>query len=440
MSQAARDENSVTSTLLVGSTGETFPWEGDETTGRAYVDVAGGSGSVTSVSVVTANGFAGSVADPTTTPAITLSTTANGILQGNGTAISAITVGSGLDFTGGTLSATGGSSGITVGTTTITSGTNTRILYNNAGVVGEYTLTGSGTVVAMATAPTFVTSITTPSVLATANDSGALGASGTAFSDLFLASGGVINWNAGNATITHSAGLLTVNVPVTSSGLMTATGFEPTATTATGNRMYLPAANTIGISTNGTGRVQFNGTAMSPITNDGFAIGSTTLQWSDLFLASGAVLNFANGNSVVTHSSAVLTVSTGDLRVTTAGTNAASVVTNAGTQTITNKRNQPRTASSTSNANLDPDLSSANVYFRTTQTTGLTIGAPTGTPVIGEVIAIYVDSAGSQTLTINSTYKAFGTAFPASTTAGKTFMMVAQYNGTDWKTTWSNAV
>jgi hypothetical protein len=52
-----------------------------------------------------------------------------------------------------------GGSGITIGTTTITSGTTTRILYNNAGVVGEYTLTGSGTVVAMQTSPTFNTSI-----------------------------------------------------------------------------------------------------------------------------------------------------------------------------------------------------------------------------------------------------------------------------------------
>jgi hypothetical protein len=136
----------------------------------------------------------------------------------------------------------------------------------------------------------------------------------------------------------------------------------------------------------------------------------------------------------------VLTVSTGDLRVTTAGTNSASVLTVAGAQTVTGKRNQPRTASSTSNANLSPDLATANVYYRTTQTTGLTIDAPTGTPIIGEVIAIYVDSAGAQTLTINAAYVAFGNAFPASTTAGKTFMMVAQYNGTNWKTTWANAV
>ncbi len=53
----------------------------------------GGSGTVTSVSVVSANGLAGTVANPTTTPAITLSTTITGLLKGNGTAISAQTVG-----------------------------------------------------------------------------------------------------------------------------------------------------------------------------------------------------------------------------------------------------------------------------------------------------------------------------------------------------------
>lgn len=56
----------------------------------------GGGGSVTNVSVVTANGLAGTVANSTTTPLITLSTTVTGILQGNGTTISAAsTTGSG---------------------------------------------------------------------------------------------------------------------------------------------------------------------------------------------------------------------------------------------------------------------------------------------------------------------------------------------------------
>lgn len=44
---------------------------------NAYVPTAsgGGSGTVTTVSIVTANGFSGSVANATTTPAVTLSQT-----------------------------------------------------------------------------------------------------------------------------------------------------------------------------------------------------------------------------------------------------------------------------------------------------------------------------------------------------------------------------
>ena len=42
-----------------------------------------------------------------------------------------------------------------------------------------------------------------------ANDGGALGTSGTAWSDIFLATGAVINFNAGGETITHAANALT---------------------------------------------------------------------------------------------------------------------------------------------------------------------------------------------------------------------------------------
>jgi len=114
------------------------------------------------------------------------------------------------------------------------------------------------------------------------------------------------------------------------------------------------------------------------------------------------------------------------------------VVLDTATQTLTNKRNQPRTNSTTSSGTLAPDLTTANIYFRTTQTAALTISAPIGTPVAGEVITIYVDSVAAQTLTINATYIPFGAAFPAATTAGKTFMMTAMFNGTDWKTTATN--
>ena len=53
----------------------------------------GGGGTVTSASVVSANGFAGSVATATTTPAITLTTSVTGLLKGNGTAMSAAVAG-----------------------------------------------------------------------------------------------------------------------------------------------------------------------------------------------------------------------------------------------------------------------------------------------------------------------------------------------------------
>ena len=63
-----------------------------------------GTGTVTSVSVVSANGFAGTVANPTTTPAITLTTSISGILYGNGTAVAATTISAPLSYSAGTLS------------------------------------------------------------------------------------------------------------------------------------------------------------------------------------------------------------------------------------------------------------------------------------------------------------------------------------------------
>lgn len=91
MAQASRDQNFVTTLLGVSNVDGITPVKiyADPVTHRLLTDTASGSGTVTSVSVVTANGFAGTVATATTTPAITLTTTITGILKGNGTAISA---------------------------------------------------------------------------------------------------------------------------------------------------------------------------------------------------------------------------------------------------------------------------------------------------------------------------------------------------------------
>jgi len=47
---------------------------------------------------------------------------------------------------------------------------------------------------------------------------------------------------------------------------------------------------------------------LSPNTSDGIALGTGSKMWSDLFLASGAVINLNNGNVTLTHSSNTLTV------------------------------------------------------------------------------------------------------------------------------------
>jgi hypothetical protein len=77
-------------------------------TGVSFVagtlSATGSGGTVTSVSVVSANGFAGTVATSTTTPAITLTTSITGLLYGNGTALAAATVSAPLNYTSGTLS------------------------------------------------------------------------------------------------------------------------------------------------------------------------------------------------------------------------------------------------------------------------------------------------------------------------------------------------
>ncbi len=77
--------------LAAGSANQVLAMNG---AGTAIVWVTPGTGgTVTDFSIVNANGFSGSVATSTTTPALTVTTTITGILKGNGTAISAATAG-----------------------------------------------------------------------------------------------------------------------------------------------------------------------------------------------------------------------------------------------------------------------------------------------------------------------------------------------------------
>ena len=113
--------------------------------------------------------------------------------------------------------------------------------------MGEYQITGTGKVV-MDTAPTFVTSITTPSVLATSNGSGSIGAAATAFSNLFLASGAVIGFANSNVVVTHSSGILTVStgeLRVTTAGTNAASVLTQGSTNTVTNKTMTGATNTL---------------------------------------------------------------------------------------------------------------------------------------------------------------------------------------------------
>ena len=70
-------------------------------------------------------------------------------------------------------------------------------------------------------------------------------------------------------------------------------------------------ANTINFYANNAKEVVLAENSLSPGTSDGTALGTTSLMWSDLFVASGGVINFNNGDMTLTHSSNTLTAAGG---------------------------------------------------------------------------------------------------------------------------------
>ena len=85
-----------------------------------------------------------------------------------------------------------------------------------------------------------------------------------------------------------------------------------------------------------------------------------------------------------------------------------------------------------------PNCAAGNVSQQTnTQTAGtLTINAPTGTPVNGQILELILDGTNVQTLTFNATYRVTATitALPtASTGSGKTDRLLFQYQAADTK-------
>ena len=86
----------------------------------------------------------------------------------------------------------------------------------------------------------------------------------------------------------------------------------------------------------------------SPNTSDGIALGTGSKMWSDLFLASGSVVNFNNGDVTLTHSANTLTVAGGTLA-------AAAITGTTGTFSGVLKTDDTTAATSTTDGSLQTD-------------------------------------------------------------------------------------
>lgn len=84
-----------------------------------------------------------------------------------------------------------------------------------------------------------------------------------------------------------------------------------------------------GVITAGTlnSELELTGASLYPKTNDGLALGDTTHQYSDLFLAEGGVINWDNGDATLTQSGNVVTLAGADLTVPNMTVGAAGAIT-----------------------------------------------------------------------------------------------------------------
>ena len=107
-------------------------------------------------------------------------------------------------------------------------------------------------------------------------------------------------------------------------------------------------ANTINFHANNAKEMVLVENSLSPGTSDGTALGTTSLMWSDLFLASGSVINLDNGDVTLTHSSNTLTVAGGTLAT-------AALTASTGTFSGILKTDDATDATSTTDGSLQTD-------------------------------------------------------------------------------------
>lgn len=226
-----------TRTTLTAGTGVTI----NNTSGAITINATGTGGTVTSVSVASANGFAGSVATSTTTPAITLSTTITGILSGNGTAISAAS---------------------TTGTGSVVLNTSPALITPALGTPSSGVLTNCTGLPNSGLVNSSITIGSTP--ISLGGTSATLAGLTSVTSTTFVGS------------VTGAASLNVLKSGDTMAGSLTSPAFIPSGSTVPTNGLYLPAASSVGIATAGVENLRVNSTGQVLIGTANTTSGSTT--------------------------------------------------------------------------------------------------------------------------------------------------------------------
>lgn len=300
----------------------------------------------------------------------------------------------------------------------------------------QATITGGAT--------TIVSSNLTASRALVSNSSGKVAVSSVTETELGYVSGVTsaiqtqISAKADDSTVVKLTGNQSIAGTKTFTDPLIADNISVTDSAVPTNGMYLVAANTLAWAINSVGEMRLTATALSPNANDGNALGTTSLSWSDLFLASGGVINIANGNWVATHTSGILTVGTGDLRVTTAGTNAASVLTSGGTQTVDNKIINKRTSVTTSASSLTPDWATVEYYEYTALAADFTLNLATNMTV-GSILSVILTATGSnRTFTANPGYDFVdGNDAPANIELGYQYEFIIRKTTSYYSVSWT---
>ncbi len=180
-----------------------------------------------------------------------------------------------------------------------------------AGVdTGTTVISGSATSTASFAALTVADGVTA-TLSPISSDAAALGSTSNQWSDLFLADAGVINWDNGDMTLTNASNEIQVD-----GGDLVIEGTNKVGFGGAPSTDYIQKSTDLKIVAAADVEINAGGSNVKPSADDGAALGLSGTAFSDLFLASGGVVNWNEGDMTLTHSTNAITVGGGKLVVT----------------------------------------------------------------------------------------------------------------------------